>query len=165
MISIDFPINLSNEFTNAPPDMSRQKMRQVLALSMGIILARCSLMPSATLQDDDNTADSGLKNNSSKDNNDPAVNLPRPEPTVRLVLPKNGLWDTTNCLEWQHLEPWNSRNGGGGLSEHLLTYTVSLNKNPSTGSAVKRQKRSSSDGQELNDNEGNNSSDNYIDHT
>jgi len=159
MISIDFPTNLlSNEFTNAPLDMSSQKMRQVLALSMGMILARCSLMPSATLQD--NTAD-----DNTTENNNHAVNFPRPEPTVRLVLPKNGLWDTTNCLEWQHLKPWNSRNGGGGLSEHLLTYTVSLNKNPSTGSAVKRQKRSSSDGQELNDNEGNNSSDNYIDHT
>jgi len=145
MISVDFPDDLSNEFTNAAPDMSRQKMRQVLALSMGMILARSSLMPAATLQDDI-TAGSDRDNSDDKDN---LVDLlPRPEPTARLILPKNELWDTTTCLEWQHLEPWNCRDGGGGVSKHFLTYTVSLNKHPSSGdggdyNTVKRQKRGS----------------------
>lgn len=139
MISIDFPDDLSTEFTTAAPDMSRQKMRQVLALSMGMILARSSLMPSATLQDDNITEIDG-KNNDVNDNL--AALMPRPEPIVRLILPKNELWNTTTCLEWQHLEPWDCSDGGGGVSEHLLTYTISLNKHPSgvDGNDVKRQR-------------------------
>lgn len=145
MISIDFPDDLTTEFTKAAPDMSRSKMRQVLALSMGMILARSSLMPSATLQDD-STAD--IDKYKSDDKNNPADLLPRPEPTVRLILPKNNLWDTTTCLEWQHLKPWNCDNRGGRVSEHFLTYTISLNKHPSGGdgddnTTVKRQKRGS----------------------
>ena len=137
MISIDFPTHLTNEFTKAPLDMSRQKMRQALALSMGIILARCSLMPAATLQDD-TTVGSG-----SKDNDNQSVCLPSSEATVRLVLPKHELWDTTTCLDWQHLRPWHSNDGGGGLSKNLLTYTISLNRSIPTGeTALKRQKRS-----------------------
>ena len=135
MISIDFPDDLSTEFTKAAPDMSRQKMRQVLALSMGMILARSSLVPSATLQDD--SAGDGKESLQAL--------LPRPEPTIKLILPKNHLWDTTTCLEWQHLEPWNSPNEGSGVSEHFLTYTISLNKHSTSGigsekTVVKRQK-------------------------
>jgi hypothetical protein len=143
-ISIDFPDDLSTEFTKAAPDMSRQKMRQVLALSMGMILARASLMPSATLQDD-TTVDND-------DNENLAVLLPRSESIVRLILPKNELWDTTTCLEWEHLEPWDARNGGGGISENFLTYTISLPRNNQQHSSAagggesdnnKRQKRGS----------------------
>jgi len=169
MITIDFPNDLTNEFTKAAPDMSRQKMRQVLALSMGMILARASLMPAANLQDDNNT-DNGSShsgdsnaavlvengNGHSGDSKDSvAVLVPLPIPTVRLILPKNKLWDTTSCLEWQHLEPWNSGDGGSFMSEHLLSYTISLKKShssfndddtiPITNSAVKRQKRSDCD--------------------
>ena len=123
MISIDFPDDLSTEFTKAPPDMSRPKMRQILALSMGMILARSSLMASAALQDDNTAESDGCK---AGDKNNMTVLRPQPEPAVRLILPKNELWDTTTCLEWQHLEPWNCRDGGGGVSENLLTYTISL---------------------------------------
>ena len=130
MISIDFPDDLSTEFTRAPPDLSRQKMRQVLALSMGMILARASLMPSATLQDDGNEKEGEA--------------LFPPEASVRLILPKNELWDTTTCLEWEHLVPWNSTNGGSGVSENLLAYTVSLHQPPQFSSGDnKRQKRNS----------------------
>jgi hypothetical protein len=151
MISIDFPTHLTNEFTKAPLDMSRQKMRQALALSMGIILARCSLMPAATLQDD-----TTVENESNDNDND---NQSVSEATVRIVLPKHELWDTTTCLDWQHLEPWNSHDEGEGLSKNLLTYTISLNRNiPSGETALKRQKRS---GEEI-DNDNNN--DNDFDH-
>lgn len=149
MISIDFPTSLSTEFTKASPDMSRSKLRQALALSMGIILARASLKISAHLQDDTNTKNGKNENTDGKGNDNNPTFLLRPEPTVTLVLPKNELWDTTSGLEWEHLGPWVCRDGGGGLSEHLLTYTVSLNKHPWTGdgdsslfgnTAVKRQK-------------------------
>jgi len=145
MISIDFPTHLTNEFTKAPPDMSRSKMRQVLALSMGIILARCSLMSAATLQDD------SITDNERNDKENQTVYLP--EPIVRLVLPKHELWDTTTRLEWSHLEPWDSHDGGGGLSNNLLTYTISMNRNiPTSETALKRQKRSCNDG-EVSDND------------
>ena len=165
MISIDFPDDLSTEFTKAAPDMSRSKMRQVLALSMGMILARSSLMPSATLQDD-STAD--IDKYKSDDKNILVDLPPRPEPTVRLILPKNDLWDTTTCLEWQHLKPWNCDNGGGRVSEHFLTYTISLNKHPSGGdgddyTTVKRQKRGSIGRHDLD--KGNNDCDVDIDYT
>ena len=154
MISIDFPDDLSTEFTKAAPDMSKQKMRQVLALSMGMILARSSLMLSATLQDD-NTAESD-RHNSDDDEDSLSVLLPRSEPTVQLILPKNELWDTTTCLEWQHLEPWNCSDGGGGVSEHFLTYTISLKRHSSVrvdgdNTTVKRQKRGSIGKEELED--------------
>eukprot|EP00536_Pseudo-nitzschia_multiseries_P003760 jgi/Psemu1/323174/estExt_fgenesh1_pg.C_590023 len=142
MISIDFPTSLSTEFTRAAPDMSRSKMRQALALSMGIILARASLVASAALEDDTNTESASNDNIENNENDNDPIFVARPEPTVTLILPKNELWDTTSCLEWRHLEPWNSNNGGGGLSEHLLEYQISLNKNPSTGDDgdAKRQK-------------------------
>ena len=140
--------------------MSCQKMRQVLALSMGMILARCSLIPSATLQDDNATSEND--NNDDKDNL--AVMIPRSEPTVRLILPKNELWDTTTCLEWEHLEPWKSHEGDTGVSDHFLTYTISLNKPQAQSSSigaggdddndnttVKRQKRGSIGREELQD--------------
>ncbi len=130
MISVDFPDDLSTEFTSAPPDLSRQKMRQVLALSMGMILARASLMPAATLQDDGN------------EKGEDVLLLPS-KASVRLILPKNEFWDTTTCLEWEHLEPWNAT-GGGGASENLLAYTVSLKQPPqSSGDSNKRQRRGS----------------------
>mmetsp|Transcript_27559 Transcript_27559/g.64685 ORF Transcript_27559/g.64685 Transcript_27559/m.64685 type:complete len:972 (-) Transcript_27559:174-3089(-) len=144
LISIDFPDDLSTEFTKAPPDMSRHKMRQVLALSMGMILARSSLMASASLQDDNTTESDGYKVD---EKDDMTVLRSPPEPSVRLVLPKNELWDTTNHLEWQHLEPWNCSDGGGGVSDHFLTYTISMNGQLVTGGGddnnitVKRQKR------------------------
>eukprot|EP00537_Pseudo-nitzschia_pungens_P009280 CAMPEP_0172380298 /NCGR_PEP_ID=MMETSP1060-20121228/70370_1 /TAXON_ID=37318 /ORGANISM="Pseudo-nitzschia pungens, Strain cf. cingulata" /LENGTH=1027 /DNA_ID=CAMNT_0013108051 /DNA_START=42 /DNA_END=3125 /DNA_ORIENTATION=- len=154
MISIDFPTSLSTEFTRAAPDMSSSKMRQALALSMGMILARASLVPSATVEDDANAENESNEYNENSDNenseydNDPTY-IPSPDPTVILVLPKNELWDTTSCLEWGHLEPWNSNVGGGGLSEHLFMYKISLNKNRFSGdggdgtldnTSVKRQK-------------------------
>ena len=149
-LSIDIPTHLTNQFTTAPPDMSRQKMRQTLALSMGIILARCSLMSGANLDD----------NNTTTENNDnQTAFLPCPEPIVRLVLPKHELWDTTTCLEWQHLEPWDRHDEVEGPSNNLFTYTISVNYNTSTTgeTALKRQKRSVQDGYES-------GSDNDLDH-
>lgn len=149
-LSIDIPTHLTNQFTTAPPDMSRQKMRQTLALSMGIILARCSLMSEANLDD----------NNTTTENNDnQTAFLPCPEPIVRLVLPKHELWDTTTCLEWQHLEPWDRHDEVEGPSNNLFTYTISVNYNTSTTgeTALKRQKRSVQDGYES-------GSDNDLDH-
>jgi hypothetical protein len=154
MISIDFPDDLSTEFTKAAPDMSKQKMRDVLALSMGMILARSSLMPPASLQDD-NTAESD-RNSSDDDEDSQSVTLPRSGSTVQLILPKNELWNTTTCLEWQHLEPWNCSGDGDGVSEHFLSYTISLKKHSSGrvgggNTTVKRQKRGSIGKEELED--------------
>lgn len=141
MISIDFPDDLSTELTRAAPDMSKQKMRQVLALSMGMILARASLMPNASLQDDDATSSQADGNDEKESSN--ALNPPS-EPTVRLILPKNELWNTHTCLEWQHLAPWNASDGGTGISENFLSYTISLNKHSQSfvgdSATVKRQR-------------------------
>jgi len=128
MISIDFPDDLSAEFTRAPPNLSRPKMRQILALSMGMILARASLMLGAS------------------DEKEEDAMFALSEPCVRLILPKNELWDTTTCLEWEHLSPWNG--SSSGISEHFLAYSVSLHQQPQfsggeNNSAVKRQKRGS----------------------
>ncbi len=126
MIALDYPLTLDGGVSREIPDMSPVQMRQALALSVGIILARAATAPPATFQDDaaggsDHHAVAGRA-------------LPYTASTpnaVRLVLPKPELWDTSTCLEWDHLEPWQGINGGAGLSEHLLTYTISL---PSNGS-------------------------------
>lgn len=156
MISIDFPDDLSTEFTRAAPDMSNQKMRQVLALSMGMILARASLMQDARLQDETNSATTATTNSEAEVASDSKESLeslvPPFESTVQLILPKNELWETSTCLEWEHLEPWNCGDGGGGMSEQFLAYTISLNNKQAVpqqsfsgdaSAAAKRQKRGS----------------------
>lgn len=143
MITLDYPTLLSNEIAEDTPDMSPHKMRQALALSMGIILARAVMMPSATVKDD-----SASGHEYAVRKFPPSSGSVGSAPGVKIVLPRPELRDTTTCLEWQHLEPWNGEVGGRGLSEHLLTYTISLplspniNNNTKNGSsAVKRQKR------------------------
>lgn len=140
LISIDFPTALTNEFTKAEPDMSRPKMRQVLALSIGIILARCSLMPAANLDDDITEIGSN-----DDDSDDQLLFTSDCEPAIRLVLPKIEIWDEATCLEWDHLEPWDVSGDVGGLSNNLLVYSISLHQVVKLeGISLKRRKRSDS---------------------
>jgi ubiquitin carboxyl-terminal hydrolase MINDY-3/4 len=158
MITLDYPTTLpDNDYAveGGTPDMSSTKMRQALALSMGIILARAAVAPSATLQDDAAASAAGRRRHAmtckaatEQASSSPSTNnTPK---TVKLVLPRAELWDTSTCLEWQHLEPWYSSSGGVVESEHLLTYSISLPASPPKvdhsmndgwSSSVKRQKR------------------------
>lgn len=145
MLSLDLPTSITDGAVQdiIVPDMSPVKMRQALALSIGIILARAASTPSAMLHDDaagrDDDADGAKSSHIATTTN-----------AVKLVLPRPELWDASTCLEWDHLEPWHSRDSGDiGLSEHLMTYTISLPSNANqnlnltdgSSSAVKRQKR------------------------
>jgi hypothetical protein len=126
-IMIAYPTQVSNQFVLDPPDLSPQLMRQALALAMSLILARAAMTPSATLHDNNNDDDAAAFHSINNNNNSPS-------PTVQLVLPKKAATTTTTSfsssssdgLEWHHLEPWTSESGGSGLSEHLVTYTISV---------------------------------------
>jgi hypothetical protein len=142
---IAYPTQVSNQFVRDPPDLSPQLMRQALALAMSLILARAAMTPSATLHDNssdnDDAAGHSLNNNSNS-----TTALHPNSPTVQLVLPKATTFSSSSVLEWEHLEPWTSESGGSGLSEHLVTYTISVPTINSTTGVVndvhtlKRQK-------------------------
>jgi hypothetical protein len=99
-------------------------MQQALALTMGVILARAAVMPSATQnQSNDSTTE-----------------------TVHVALPKHELWNSTHSvtLEWKHFEPWVA-SSERGTSSHLVTHSISVPRSPAdhdTNASAKRQKRS-----------------------
>jgi hypothetical protein len=126
LYSIDFPSNLSNEIVCDKPDLSPTLLRQGLALALGMILARASLKASATLHDDQAELEQQQQQSTEYYGKDPKTCI---------AVPKKSMG---NDLEWNHLEPWSS-DIGMGLSEHLVTYQISL---PDQQGSTKRPKLS-----------------------
>ena len=106
---LEYPITSSNQLAQGPCDLSPALLQQGLAKAISIILARAAIMPSATLQDSSDGT--------------PAVALAHANThaTIRLVLPKDTSY---NVLEWERLAPWTADAGESGLSDHLVTVTI-----------------------------------------
>jgi hypothetical protein len=129
--TLQFPTTLTNHFVLAPPDLSPQFLRQALALSISMILARAAMTPSATLNDQQPPDHSSSSSSNNQHHHHHHHDVDVHPPTVKLVLPKATIVHRTNSnshLEWHHLEPWSweGDSGGSGHSEHLLTYTITL---------------------------------------
>lgn len=123
LLPVHIPTHLTNHFCQAKPDLSPSFLTSALALSIGIVLARAALQPSASLNDE------SYRPSGDEEDFTPPV-------AVRLVFPKTPY--SINQLEWQQLQPWPSDEiMGSGVSEHLVTYTISLDENRDS----KRQKR------------------------
>lgn len=116
-----FPDELSNNFVLSTNDLSQNLLRHGLASAMGMILARASLQASATLYDD---ATDDLKTESKSKQQQHDVADVDEMPTVYIVTPRSSR--STDGLEWHHFEPWTLETAGGKLSEHLITYSVTI---------------------------------------
>lgn len=130
LYSIDFPTNLSNEIVQDKPDLSPTLLRQALALAMGMVLARASLKASATLHDDQAELEQQQQQQTTE--------YYGKDPKTCIAVPMKYMG---NDLEWRHLEPWSSTSGIG-LSEHLVTYQISLPADDQEGGSSKRPKLS-----------------------
>lgn len=129
LLPVHVPTQLTNHFCQAKPDLSPTFLTSALALSIGIVLARAALQPSAACNDDSNSSSQSVQ-----DNDEPLL-IPV---QAKLVFPRPSS-TSIHQLEWQHLEPWPSDNiMGSGTSEYLVTYTISLEDSRDT---TKRQKR------------------------
>ena len=117
---LEYPTSLNHELAAMATDLSPQLLEEGLAKSISILLARASITPAANLHDPNNSG-SGDNNHTNTTTTDYMTSHSNTHPTVQLVLPK----ENTNGLEWCHMEPWTSENGGSGMSEHLVTYTIS----------------------------------------
>eukprot|EP00980_Cylindrotheca_fusiformis_P030032 scaffold24231_cov132-Cylindrotheca_fusiformis.AAC.1 len=140
LYSIDFPSSLSNKLVLDKPDLSPTLLRQALALSIGMILARASLKASATLHDDQAELQQQQQQQSAQQQQQHHQSFPEyygKDPRTCIAVPIQSMG---NGLEWKHLEPWSS-DSGIGLSEHLVTYEISLPADPQ-GLSTKRPKLS-----------------------
>jgi ubiquitin carboxyl-terminal hydrolase MINDY-3/4 len=107
-------------------------LQQALALSMGIILARAAMVPSA----------SDEQQHQVETNRESHIR----SPTARIVLPQPNLWNgTISNLQWQHFDPWYppaktpSESDVNTISDYLVTYTISIggcNYHPTTTAAA-----------------------------
>ncbi len=123
LLPVHIPTHLTNHFCQAKPDLSPSFLTSALALSIGIVLARAALQPTASLNDE-----SDQQSADDEDYSSPA--------TAQLVFPKPPY--SMKEVEWQHLEPWSNETVmGSGSSDHLVTYTISLDETRDS----KRQKR------------------------
>jgi hypothetical protein len=133
-----------------PPDhqttLTPLLLQQALALSMGTILARATVMPPATLQDGTPpTADHHhyhTNNTTSEAEEKHVATMPTTKSTttstttktasnqsiVHIILPKPQLWNTLSHLQWQHLQPWTDADHprGTGRSDCLVTFDISV---------------------------------------
>eukprot|EP00980_Cylindrotheca_fusiformis_P020889 scaffold7902_cov129-Cylindrotheca_fusiformis.AAC.6 len=131
--------DLSNKLVLDKPDLSPTLLRQALALSIGMILARASLKASATLHDDQAELQQ-QQQQSAQQQQQHHQSFPEyygKDPKTCIAVPIQSMG---NGLEWKHLEPWSS-DSGIGLSEHLVTYKISLPADPQ-GLSTKRPKLS-----------------------
>jgi hypothetical protein len=134
LYSIDFPTSLENKLVRDKPDLSPLILKQGLALAMGMILARASWKASATLHDHDDP--STLKEQEMSQTTDYYLGK---IPQIIIAVPKSTI--ISNELEWEHLHPWSSNMGGSPLSDHLVTYTLSI-KEEGNNFTTKRPKLS-----------------------
>jgi len=128
ILPLHIPTQLTNHFCQAKPDLSPSFLRATLALSIGIILARAALEPNVEQQDDEMM--------------DTSTSTSMLSDTVKLVFPKS---DEARQVEWGHLEPWDAATAKEGdsashLSEHLITYSISV---PAPSTSESPSKKSS----------------------
>jgi ubiquitin carboxyl-terminal hydrolase MINDY-3/4 len=99
--------------TTTSPLLTPLLLQQTLALSMGIILARAAMQPSASAQGE-------------------IAETKATTWEIQIVLPKAELWGGIIAnLDWMHYEPWPGNViSGAGMSEHLVTYSIAIG-NPS----------------------------------
>lgn len=150
-LPLHIPTQLTNHFCQAKPDLSTTFLQQTLALSMGIILARAALQPSATLNDKGGETAEPSQVSSNAPQSTPSTTAPESttsgpsssgnshngnEQSVKLVFPRTDKFpEGARDMDWNHFGPWDAADGSA-LSEFLCTYTLSIHVQSTTSATT-----------------------------